>query len=85
MPKKDPYKQFEIWAKEYGPIYSITLGMQTMIVLSKPEIVKELIDKRSASTNERGEHYIAHDVLGDGERILQMVCMPQSPSRNTRS
>ncbi|KAM5353164.1 hypothetical protein ACJZ2D_016944 [Fusarium nematophilum] len=72
MPKRDPYKQFEKWAQEYGPIYSIKLGVQTMIVLSSGGIVKELIDRRSASTNERGEHYIAHDILGDGERILQM-------------
>ncbi|KAF5019942.1 hypothetical protein F66182_8039 [Fusarium sp. NRRL 66182] len=48
-----------------------------MIVLSSGEAVKELIDKRSASTNERGEHYIAHDILGDGNRILQMHYGPK--------
>ncbi len=67
------YKQFQEWAQEYGSIYSIKLGVQTMIVLSDAKGVKELIDKRSASTNERGPHYIAHDLLGAGQRILQMV------------
>ncbi|OAG38748.1 hypothetical protein AYO21_07101 [Fonsecaea monophora] len=75
-PPTDPFwgniKQFQKWAHEYGPIYSIKLGVQTMIVLSDGKVVKELIDKRSASTNERGPHYIAHDLLGNGQRILQM-------------
>lgn len=82
------YKQFQKWAQEYGPIYSIKLGVQTMIVLSDPDAVKELIDRRSASTNDRGPHYIAHDLLGDGQRILQMVRRAQwgaEPSIRTNS
>ena len=40
MPMKDPHLQFQAWAQEYGPIYSLILGTKVMIVLSSPEVVR---------------------------------------------
>jgi hypothetical protein len=37
---KDSHLQFQAWAQEYGPIYSLILGTKVMIVLSSPEVVR---------------------------------------------
>jgi hypothetical protein len=44
MPSRDAYKQFQKWAEEYGPVYSLILGTKTLIVLSGDEAVKELLE-----------------------------------------
>jgi hypothetical protein len=40
MPTRDAHLQFQAWAEEYGPVYSLILGTKTMIVLSSHEAVK---------------------------------------------
>lgn len=49
------------------------LGPQPMVVLSSNVAVKEILEKRSALTNERGDHYVGHQILGGGEHMLLMV------------
>lgn len=53
FPKRDVHLQYQKWAKEYGPIYSLILGTKTMIVLSSSEVVRDLLDKRSAIYSDR--------------------------------
>lgn len=72
MPARDIHLQYQKWAKEYGPIYSLIFGTKTMIVLSSDEIVKDLIDKRSAIYSSRQDHYIGQAVLSGGNRMLVM-------------
>ncbi|KAK3672126.1 hypothetical protein LTR78_008097 [Recurvomyces mirabilis] len=43
-----------------------------MVVLSSDTVVKEVLDKQSAVTNARGDHYLGHDILSGGERMLLM-------------
>jgi len=40
MPTRDAHLQFQAWAEQYGPVYSLILGTKTMIVLSSHEAVK---------------------------------------------
>jgi hypothetical protein len=40
MPTRDAHLQFEAWANQYGPVYSLILGTKTMIVLNTHEAVK---------------------------------------------
>jgi hypothetical protein len=62
FPKRDVHLQYQEWAKEYGPIYSLILGTKTMIVLSGSELVRDLLDKRSAIYSDRqGEFRDAQD------------------------
>jgi hypothetical protein len=49
------------------------LGPQPMVVLSTNVAVREVLDKHSAVTNERGDHYVGHRILGGGEHMLLMV------------
>jgi len=74
IPSKNRHLQFEKWALEYGPIYSLILGTKVMIVLNSDVAIKELVDRRGAIYSSRPESYIAQDILSGGLRILFMVC-----------
>jgi hypothetical protein len=74
MPSRDAHKQFQKWAEEYGPIYSLILGTKTLIVLSNDEAVKELLDRRSTIYSDRQDMYIGQTLCSDGLRMLIMVC-----------
>lgn len=73
MPTRDAHLQFQKWAKEYGPIYSLILGTKTLVVLSSDQAVKDLLDKRSALYSHRQEMYIGQTLCSGGLRMLMMV------------
>lgn len=73
IPQEKRHLQFEKWAREYGPIYSLILGTKVMIVLNSDLAIKDLLDKRGAIYSSRPEAYIAQDILSSGLRILFMV------------
>ncbi|KAI1170039.1 cytochrome P450 [Nemania sp. FL0916] len=70
IPKTRRHIQFQKWAQEYGPIYSLILGTKVLIVLSSNEAVKDLLDRRSAIYSSRTENYLANKVLSGGLRLL---------------
>lgn len=72
IPKEKPHLQFEKWAREYGPIYSVILGTKVMIVLNTDQAIKDLLDKRSNIYSSRPEMYLGQIVSG-GLRMLLMV------------
>ncbi|KAL3459690.1 cytochrome P450 [Aspergillus heterothallicus] len=72
MPTHDAHLQFEKWAHEYGPVYSLMLGTQCLIVLSSDEAVKELLDRRSGIYSDRQEMYIGQVLCSGGLRLLMM-------------
>ncbi|KAL4745743.1 hypothetical protein BDW72DRAFT_211058 [Aspergillus terricola var. indicus] len=72
MPSRDAHLQFAKWAKEYGPIYSLMLGTQCLIVLSSDEAVKELLDRRSGIYSHRQEMYTGQQLCSGGLRMLMM-------------
>lgn len=70
MPKEKGHLQFQHWAKEYGPVYSLMLGTQVMIVLSSDQAVKDLLDKRSNIYSSRPDMYLANVASGDSRMLL---------------
>ncbi|KAI1353957.1 cytochrome P450 [Xylaria sp. FL0043] len=72
MPKKKGHLQFQKWAEEYGPIYSLILGSRTLIVLSSDEAVKDLLDKRSGIYSSRPDMYLGQDIASGGFRMVLM-------------
>jgi cytochrome P450 len=60
FPKKDLHLAYQKWAKEYGPIFSLKLGQQTLIVLASGDMIKKVVDKRSANYSDRQNLYIRH-------------------------
>lgn len=82
MPREKGHLQFQKWSQEYGPIYSLILGSQVMIVLNSEEVVKDLLDKRGSIYSSRPDLYVAQDILSGGMRFALMVscCSQQEPS-----
>lgn len=75
MPTRDAHLQFQKWAREYGPVYSLILGSKVLIVLSSDEAVKTLLDKRSGIYSHRQEMYIGQTLCSGGLRVLMMVSL----------
>jgi len=73
MPTRDAHLQFQKWANEYGPVYSLMLGTRVLIVLSSDQAVKDLLDKRSAIYSARPDMYIGQELCSGGLRFLMMV------------
>ncbi|PGH10795.1 hypothetical protein AJ79_05268 [Helicocarpus griseus UAMH5409] len=71
MPSKQAHLQFQKWAEEYGPMYSLILGTKVMIVLSQDTVVKDLLDKRSNIYSSRPELYLG-TLLSEGNRMVLM-------------
>ena len=72
IPNNDLHLQLQQWAKEYGPVYSLILGTQTLIILSSPEAIKELLDKRSNIYSSRPNLYISQNLISGGNRMVLM-------------
>jgi hypothetical protein len=72
MPKEKPHLQFQKWAEQYGPVYSLILGTKVMVVLSSDQTIKDLLDKRSGIYSSRPDMYLGQVVSG-GLRMLLMV------------
>ncbi|ESK98378.1 cytochrome p450 [Moniliophthora roreri MCA 2997] len=68
IPVLRSYPKFREWAKEYGPIFSLRLGPQTIIVLNTAEAAHELLDNRAMIYSGRAPPYVAHEIVGDGQR-----------------
>ncbi|KAF8816482.1 cytochrome P450 [Phlegmacium glaucopus] len=50
LPKLFPQLQFTAWAREYGAIFSIKVFNSTMIVISSPSAVKDILDTTGSLT-----------------------------------
>ncbi|KAE9382096.1 putative cytochrome P450 oxidoreductase [Stipitochalara longipes BDJ] len=46
-PTSKPWNQYNQWFKEYGPIYRLIYGQQTVVMLGDYETARRLFDKRS--------------------------------------
>jgi hypothetical protein len=73
MPTRDAHLQFQKWAREYGPVYSLMLGTKVLIVLSSDVAVKDLLDKKSSTYSDRQDMYIGQTLCSGGLRLLMMV------------
>ncbi|KAH7110698.1 cytochrome P450 [Dactylonectria macrodidyma] len=68
MPMTNLHLKLKEWAKQYGPIISLKLGTQDMIIVSSDKVVRDLIDKRSALYSGRMDVFIRE--FGDDLNIL---------------
>ncbi|KAJ6564685.1 cytochrome P450 [Mycena capillaripes] len=64
FPTEFAHYKFTEWAQEYGGIYSLKVGPNTAIVLTDAAAVKELLDRRSATTADRPSLHIPYMVTG---------------------
>jgi hypothetical protein len=83
MPTQDAHLQFEAWANQYGPVYSLILGTKTMIVLNTHEAVKGMshlqIHFQSVSwyhTSSNMAHWIFAELLDKRSAIYRYLLLP---------
>ncbi|KAL2867474.1 cytochrome P450 [Aspergillus lucknowensis] len=67
-----PHRQFLKWARQYGEIYRVRLGLMDWYMLNSPQAVKEILDKQSAVTSSRPPMPVVSDALSGGMRFLFM-------------
>ncbi|KAH7134296.1 cytochrome P450 [Dactylonectria macrodidyma] len=84
MPIKRPHLQFQKWAKQYGPVFSLILGTKTMVVLSSDEAVKDLLDKRSGIYSDRPDMFIGQKIASGDLRLVVMVRRASTYGSNWR-
>ncbi|KAI1144904.1 cytochrome P450 [Nemania diffusa] len=72
MPKAKVHVQYQEWAQEYGPIFSLILGSKVVIVLSSETVVRELLEKRSAIYSSRPSLYLSQQIASGGLRWTLM-------------
>ncbi|KAK7061088.1 hypothetical protein VNI00_000823 [Paramarasmius palmivorus] len=70
VPVLRPYPKFREWAKEYGPVFSLRLGPQTVVVLNSAEAAHEILDNRARIYSSRAPPHVAHDIVSDGQRLV---------------
>ncbi|RVX72874.1 hypothetical protein B0A52_03227 [Exophiala mesophila] len=68
LPKRDLHLQYQKWGQQYGPIISLNLGSQKVVVLTSGEMIKKLVDKRSANYADRPKLYMQD--IWEGSRII---------------
>ncbi|KAK7228101.1 hypothetical protein V2G26_000271 [Clonostachys chloroleuca] len=59
IPLKKPYIKFQEWSRVYGEIISLKAGTANIIVLQSPEVLHELLSKRTAYYSGRPYSYIS--------------------------
>ncbi|KAJ7916803.1 cytochrome P450 [Mycena leptocephala] len=69
LPTEFVHYKFTEWARKYGGFYSLKLGSGTAIVLTDAAAVKELMDKRSATTADRPPLHLA-EVVAQGLNLV---------------
>ncbi|KAF2491734.1 cytochrome P450 [Lophium mytilinum] len=58
MPLKDFHFKFREWAQEYGPIMTLKLAGQTMVLMNDETVVKDLLEKRGHTYAARPDLFI---------------------------
>ncbi|KAF3480833.1 cytochrome P450 2D18 [Arthroderma uncinatum] len=77
VPKTGAHLKFTEWAAEYGPIFSLKVGPSTVVVLSSPYMIKQLVDKQSATYSDRPKFYIADHLVMQGDHLMFMSPDPR--------
>ncbi|KAK7681814.1 hypothetical protein QCA50_015161 [Cerrena zonata] len=57
-------RQFIEWSREYGGIISLKITSKPIVVLSSPRLVRDFLDRRSASTSDRPVMKLADMITG---------------------
>ncbi|KAJ3558856.1 hypothetical protein NM688_g680 [Phlebia brevispora] len=66
--------RFTEWKQQYGPIFSLNLAGQLVIVLNDFETAADLVDRRSAIYSDRPRFIMASEILTGGLLIAFVSC-----------
>ncbi|KAK5043558.1 hypothetical protein LTR84_011418 [Exophiala bonariae] len=71
-PQEYPWRKYQEWSKQYGPIFSLQYGLSTIIMLSNHQTAHDLLDKRSNIYSSRPHVVMGGDCVSKGLRTLLM-------------
>ncbi|KAJ7446023.1 cytochrome P450 [Mycena galericulata] len=66
LPKKGQYLQFTKWKEQYGPIFSLNLMGQLVVVLNTHKVTADLLDRRSLIYSDRPRFIMVFEYLSGG-------------------
>ncbi|XP_014551819.1 hypothetical protein COCVIDRAFT_111850, partial [Bipolaris victoriae FI3] len=58
IPNNNIHLQYQKWAKQYGPIFSLKLGQSTTIVLADGQVIHDLVDLRGSNYADRPKLWV---------------------------
>ena len=64
-----PELTLDHWAKKFGDLYSIWLGNQLFVIISDPQIVKDLMVTNGSVFSSRKEMYLKSQIIFAGRGI----------------
>jgi len=70
VPSVKPWRTFEKWNKQYGPVISFWLGRTPVIVLGTAQAAWDLLDKRSDIYSSRPRFIVAGEITSNSMRGL---------------
>lgn len=76
-PDSWPWRTYQHWSKQYGPIMYLRYGGDDIIMLSSHTAAKDLLDKRSNIYSSRPHLMMGNDVVSKGNRSLLMPYGPR--------
>jgi hypothetical protein len=72
LPQENPWRAYAQWSKQYGPIFSLRVGLDTIVILGNHEAAPDLLDKRSNIHSSRSHLVMGGDCISKGLRMLLM-------------
>ncbi|KAJ7594361.1 cytochrome P450 [Mycena floridula] len=72
IPGVKPWVKFAEWNRLYGPVTSIVLGSEPVIVLGTAQAASDLFEKRSEIYSSRPRFVVAGEILSDNMRGLML-------------
>lgn len=70
LPQKDPWRTYQQWSRIYGPIFSMRVGLDTVIMLGNATAADDLLNKRSNIYSSRPRLVMGGEVVSKGFRTL---------------
>ncbi|KAJ7076070.1 cytochrome P450 [Mycena belliarum] len=82
LPKaEEMHFKFLEWSRKYGEIVSLKIGTGTMIILSSPTAIKQIVDKQGWTASSRPANYLAELAT---EKFFILFAPDTAPFRNLR-
>ncbi|KAK2614225.1 hypothetical protein N8I77_001071 [Diaporthe amygdali] len=63
MPTTHTYLKFAEWSKQYGDIVGLRIGPQSMVIISSPELIREMFVNRGVIYSGRPVLYVSRDLI----------------------
>lgn len=67
--RKYPERTLDVWAKKYGPLFSVWMGNQLVIVISDPHIARELLVSNGSIFSSRKQYFMKNQTILRGRAI----------------